>query len=428
MTPAEDSSRTARYLAGTTLEQLQAIIVWLFFASTFVAIIEPAPCDVIFILVLLIFSSSGLMINSTLGPMILLLLLYNIGALVSYLQIPNDTNALMFVLTSTYMATTAIFLALYIGQNTLFRITLIRNALIVAGVLATIPAIAGYFSVGGFQGGAPQFQSDVTAFNRADGLFKDPNVYATYVVFPALLLLQGFMLGTQRHRLISSFSLFAIVVGIFLAFSRGAWINFLMSTALLIGLTFVLTPSKAMRRRIVVFFVTSAICFVVMFLLLLSIEQVRELFLDRFTLVKNYDAGETGRFANQLNSIPLLLELPLGFGPLRFTNYFTIAPHNTYVNAFSSYGWLGGISYLVLIILSIIVGLKSVLMRTPWQNFAIVVFCPLVSTIFQGVQIDTDHWRHFYWLLGLNWGLFAASFKFVAKTNDLNLQHVYTEG
>ncbi|NMD09314.1 MAG: hypothetical protein GYA66_15195 [Phyllobacteriaceae bacterium] len=28
---------------------------------------------------------------------------------------------------------------------------------------------------------------------------------------------------------------------------------------------------------------------------------------------------------------------------------------------------------------------------------------------FQGVQIDTEHWRHLYWMTGLTWGFFAAS-------------------
>jgi hypothetical protein len=66
----------------------------------------------------------------------------------------------------------------------------------------------------------------------------------------------------------------------------------------------------------------------------------------------------------------------------------------------------------MLIISTIIIGFKTVLMRTPWQNWAIVVFCPLVATIFQGVQIDTDHWRHFFWMLGMTWGLFAASMQY----------------
>ena len=84
-------------------------------------------------------------------------------------------------------------------------------------------------------------------------------------------------------------------------------------------------------------------------------------------------------------------------------------PHNVFLNAFASYGWLGGISYLLLTVSTIVIGFKAMLMRTPWQNYAIVVFCPLFATILQGVQIDTDHWRHFYWMLGLMWGLFAAS-------------------
>jgi hypothetical protein len=89
--------------------------------------------------------------------------------------------------------------------------------------------------------------------------------------------------------------------------------------------------------------------------------------------------------------------------------------HNAYINPFASYGWLGGISYFLLMISTITIGFKTELMRTPWQNWAIVVFCPLPATIFQGVQIDTDHWRHFYWMLGMMWGLFAASTAYTQK-------------
>jgi hypothetical protein len=133
------------------------------------------------------------------------------------------------------------------------------------------------------------------------------------------------------------------------------------------------------------------------------------LFLDRFTLVKSYDAGETGRFGNQLNSIPLLLEKPFGLGARQYWKIYQLDPHNVFINGFAAYGWLGGISYIVLVLTTIFVGFKAALTRSPWQRHAIVVFCPFVAVVFQGVQIDTDHWRHFYWMLGLMWGLFAAS-------------------
>jgi hypothetical protein len=58
---------------------------------------------------------------------------------------------------------------------------------------------------------------------------------------------------------------------------------------------------------------------------------------------------------------------------------------------------------------NIIVGLKTLTIRTPFQPYAIVVTSCLIVITFQGIQIDTEHWRHYYWMIGLIWGMFAAS-------------------
>jgi MFS family permease len=390
------------------------------FASTFVVLVEPAPSDILFVFVLLVFLTSGLAINSLVAPLILFLLLYNIGGVLSYLQIADDNKAQMFVVTSFYMAISAVFFAFYIGQDTVRRAALIKNALVIAAVISSVFAIAGAFGFNAFNDGPQSFDYKDFNYNRAVGLFKDPNVYATYLLLPALLLVQGFMLGTQKWRLVSAVSLIIILTGLFLAFSRGAWISFVMSVFLLFALTFLLTQSNKMRLRVVTIFVLGLLISSLMLALLLSYEPIRNVFLDRFTLVKSYDGGETGRFANQLNSIPLLLQRPFGLGPYQFATYFRIAPHNTYINAFSAYGWLGGVSYLILILISLVIAVKTVFVRTPWQNFSIVVFCPLVSTIFQSIQIDIDHWRHFYWLLGLMWGLFAVTTTYQAENQPIN--------
>jgi hypothetical protein len=47
--------------------------------------------------------------------------------------------------------------------------------------------------------------------------------------------------------------------------------------------------------------------------------------------------------------------------------------------------------------------------RTPFQPYAITVFACLLAVVLQGVQIDTEHWRHLYWMTGITWGFFAAS-------------------
>ena len=57
---------------------------------------------------------------------------------------------------------------------------------------------------------------------------------------------------------------------------------------------------------------------------------------------QDYDSGPNGRFGNQERSLPMLLVLPNGFGPLRFRLTFGLDPHNSYLNAFGSNGWFPG--------------------------------------------------------------------------------------
>jgi hypothetical protein len=387
---------------GVTLAQMKATLVWLMFASSFYVAVEPAPSDLLFLVVLASFMGSGLAISVAVVPLVLFLLLYNLGGLFSFLQVIGDQKAMMFVITSAYMAIAAMFFAYYVAYDPLRRVELIKSGMVFSAVTASIIGLMGYFNLAGLGG-------LLAPMDRAQGLFKDPNVFSTFLIFPALMLAQGLMLGQQKRPIVSAVWLLIIMGAIFLSFSRGAWISFIMASTFLVLLTFLLTPSARMRGRIIILTIFGVLIVAVLLAALLSIPAVHELFLDRFTLVKYYDAGEKGRFGNQINSIPLLLERPLGFGPAYFRVVFGQDPHNVYINAFSSFGWLGGISYLLLIVSTILIGFKSILMRTPWQHYSIVVFCPLISTIFQGVQIDTEHWRHFYWLLGLMWGLFAAS-------------------
>ena len=47
--------------------------------------------------------------------------------------------------------------------------------------------------------------------------------------------------------------------------------------------------------------------------------------------------------------------------------------------------------------------------RTPWQPYLIGAFATFVGEVAEGFVIDTDHWRHFFLLLGMIWGLAAAT-------------------
>lgn len=376
--------------------------VWLMLVISFVVYVEPAPTDVMFGLVVLFFLFQRLNAALCIMPLLLMLVLYNVGGFLSYVQVQHDPKALMFIVTSAYMALSAIVFSFYVAANPMKHINIIGHAWSIGAVIASIWGMIDYFNL------PSPFPLQVQ-LGRATGLFKDPNVFSTYLIFPMVFMLQNLILRTTRHPILTTVALGICLVGLFLSFSRGAWANFVMAAILLFSLTFVLYANGKLRMRLVIYVVIGLAFVTVAFIGLMSVPTIQKMFVQRFSLVQSYDAGETGRFGNQLRSIPDLLKLPLGYGPLTFGSVYGQAPHNVFLNAFSAYGWLGGVTYFLLIISTLYAGLRTILVRTPWQGLAIAVFSAMASVIFQGIQIDTEHWRHFYWMLGITWGLFAVT-------------------
>jgi O-antigen ligase len=113
-------------------------------------------------------------------------------------------------------------------------------------------------------------------------------------------------------------------------------------------------------------------------------------------------------------------------GPFEFARVHGLQQHNVYLQAFLVYGWAGGMAYILLLLSTLWAGLRSALTRTPWQGFAIAAFGAFFGEILEGFIIDTDHWRHFFLILGVVWGLAAASRQFKrnyqAPTAAFNLQ------
>jgi hypothetical protein len=386
--------------------------VWLMLAVSFFVYVEPAPVDIVFIFVLLFFFQTRLVATIGIVPLLVLLLIYNVGGFFSFLQGPQQPKAMMFIMTSSYMAIAGVIFALYITVDPVKHFRIIGLGWIFGAVIASAWGLVDYFHL-------PSPLPLQVLPGRATGYFKDPNVFSTFLIFPIVLMLQALVLRQSKRPILLGLALFICTLGLFLSFSRGAWANIVAATMLMLFLTFILCGDQRLRTRIVLFTIGALIVATLTFMVLMSIPAIQAMFVERFVLVQYYDGGETGRFGNQLRSLPDLANKPFGYGPFVFRTIYGHDPHNTFLNAFASYGWIGGITYATLVISTFIVGIKTVLTRTPWQPLSIAVFCPLVSTIFQGVQIDTEHWRHFYWMLGIMWGLYAASAHHRFTTGEL---------
>ena len=184
-----------------------------------------------------------------------------------------------------------------------------------------------------------------------------------------------------------------------------------------LALTFVTTRSETLRLRIVLLSIAGAAVLVMFIAALVSIDAIAVLFKERATLQQSYDVNEQGRFARHAMGAIFALDIPLGIGPLQFNKYFTEDPHNSYLNAFMAGGWLSGACYPALVALSLYHGLLWALVRTPWQQTTIIVYAAYFGVATESIIIDSDHWRHAFLLLGLLWGLIAATRRYAARSN-----------
>ncbi len=397
--PPDSAGRSRAFTVG--IESLQHFMLWLLMASSCFVLVEPAPYEFLFVLTALAFSARGLVFDRVFAPLILIEAFFVAGGLLALPPFLHDVKSVTFVATSVYLAFTAIFFAALIAADPLKWLPTLKSGYLTAAFIAACIGIIGYFNVLGLG-------EHFTLSGRASGPFKDPNVLGPYLALPIVWVVQSALLG-RRPGLLRYCALLFMLVGLLLSFSRGAWGVGVGSVLLAVVLTFAAERSPALRQRIVIGSIVGLMLVMILLAAALAVPAVRDLFEVRASLSQSYDLGEMGRFGSQLRSIPLLLERPLGFGPLQFHNWFPEDPHEVYLNAFASYGWLGGLAYAALTVATLYVGWRLVFRRGPYRREAIAVWACLFAQMVQGLQIDTDHWRHFYLLLGLLFGLAAAT-------------------
>jgi hypothetical protein len=383
---------------------LQRASLWLLLASGCVAFIEPSPYEVFFVLAFAVFAVTGLRFSRETMPLLVMILLYNLGGAASLVPWLDEQLSVMFVAISFYLGVTALFFAMVVLEDAEGRLRAIESGAVIAALVATLAAVIGFFDIAGLGESLTRYDG-----SRATGMFKDPNVLGPFLVAPAAFLFYRLMTGTTRRPLLNLLALCFIAFGELLSFSRGAWGDFVAAVLIVVVLCFATARTSALRRRVVVLCVVGLAMLAALAAGALAFEKVRAMIVERASFNQAYDLGESGRFGLQKRSVPLLLEEPNGFGPLKFRAVMGQDPHNVYVNAFASYGWLGGFSYFALVAATLWVGWRGVVQRTPLQAFAIPVWAALFPQIVQGLQIDTDHWRHFWMLLGLTWGIAAAN-------------------
>ncbi len=164
--------------------------------------------------------------------------------------------------------------------------------------------------------------------------------------------------------------------------------------------------ARAQRHAVVVLALFVAV--------LLSISAIQNMFKERAQLMQSYDVGQGGRFRLQELALGSVLNFPNGMGPFEFARVHGLQQHNVYLQAFLVYGWLGAMAYMVLLLSTVLVGLRTALRAHAVAALSHHRVAAFIGEIAEGFVIDTDHWRHFYLLLGMIWGLAAATTRYRA--------------
>ncbi|HXW25669.1 MAG TPA: O-antigen ligase family protein, partial [Xanthobacteraceae bacterium] len=365
--------------AGLSLERLRAGLLWLTgFAGAFV-FIEPGPYEAVSLLAIVVFAATGLVLRAGLVPLALVLVLYNIGFSFAAIPVLGAPKTVVWVLTSWYLAATAVFFAAVLAQEPGRLSPLVRGTML-AAVIAALAAIVGYAQL------VPQLSELFLRYSRARGTFNDPNVLGAFLVFPMLLAL-GRILAGRRRTLRASVLLALFTTALLLSFSRGAWGQAAFAAVLMMALSFLTSRSSKARLRIVLVGVAGAVLIAGLVALLLSFDSVAALFSERASLEQGYDEGPLGRFGRHELGALLALDHPLGIGPLQFHNLFVEDPHNAFLNAFLSGGWLSGLTYLALMLVTLSMGLRYAFVRTPWQSVYLAVYCAFAGTFAESLII-----------------------------------------
>jgi O-antigen ligase len=392
----------ADFVRQRALKLLDGVVaLWIFAGG--IVLIEPSPYEVMFLLVLPVAIMAGIgLYRSTFG-LLAIMLCFTPFALIAAMQVRFTpiSEALIFTAVTIFLMLTSYFVANYLAESTEKRMRVIMRAYTVIAVILAIIGTLAYLRI---MPGADLF----LRYDRAKATFKDPNVYAPFLVLPAMFALERVLLGRGWQSFIAAGVYFVLFVGVFVSFSRGGWGHFAASSLITLVLVFMLEAGARDKVRILLMTLIGAGMLIVALGGLLSVPAVANFFEMRASS-QNYDTGETGRFGRQGYALELALDHPWGIGPGEFRNLRIIEePHNVYITVIHVYGWGGGLLYYLMIIVTLWKGSVMLLRPSPYRLMAIPVMATFTMVVAESAIIDSDHWRHFFLLIGLIWGLSTA--------------------
>ena len=198
-------------------------------------IFEPAPYELVLAGLIGVFFICGLRIPKEILPLLIPVFTFTAGGIISSFMIADYQDGLIYNAVTLFLGLTRVLFALLVKED-MGRLRLFFRAYVLAATATAILGIIGYFGVPGFE--------MFTRYERAQGAFADPNVFAPFLVVPILYLIYGVMRRSVALLPVRLGLLIILLLGELLAGSRAGW----GLTTVTAGLFYVLLMTKSIRR------------------------------------------------------------------------------------------------------------------------------------------------------------------------------------
>jgi O-antigen ligase len=367
-------------------------MVGLGFLALGVVKVEPAPSDALLtIAVGVALARGGLDLRRVPGSMLLALVALLALNLLSAAGAVDFGTGLRFLGTTLYLMVFAVWLAAW--ATTPRRMRLVIGAYVAGAVLWAALSVLAVLGAP-----LPARTALIGESVRAQGLFKDPNVFGPFLVPAALILLEEALAPRLlRLRRATSVTLVGVLVlGIIFAYSRAGWLNFVLALVVMLGVLAFRADAGPRVGGLLAIVLALAALGVIAVALSGSQGVLRER-----ARTQSYD---TSRFEAQRSGIALAEKHTLGIGPGQFEVVSPVSTHSIYVRVLAEQGPAGLAALVALLGGTLLLAARNAVQgRDAYGVGSAALLGAWCGLLANSAFVDTLHWRHLWLLAALIW-------------------------
>lgn len=359
-----------------------------------IVMFDPSPGEIVFLLLLLFGLVNGELNFKKIEEQIFFCALFSGFLIINLIGLHNMIDpywGIRYFIITLYLLALGLFFFTYSKRE---KFVFVLRAYVVSTIISAFLGFLGYIG----------YFSHILMYDefRMQALFKDPNVFGPFLVPSVVILIDDLksrkILG--NHLTLYIFSIGLITLGAIFSFSRGAWINL----AVCLIVYFFLNIKRYSIKKIIITILIVSLCIYFTWFFIFD-DGLREFFYSRSSL-QSYDLG---RFTSQKIGLSLATERIFGYGPGQYELValkkmgVEFSAHNLYIRLILENGIIGFILFMAAFIY-IMLKLFQLHLKEG-ENMLIkssLLFSILAGIMVNSLAIDTLHWRHLWFFLGVS--------------------------